>query len=344
MQHFPAYDWTLLSLPARYFNWRIRGNSLSWSFNNRGVLQNNYDLIIATSMTDLHGLFGFLPEMARTPSLLYFHENQFEYPLSENARDNVEPRLVPIYSALCATRVCFNSHYNFETFMLGLKQLLKKLPDHVPSDIENMIKSKSQILPVPIADNCFSTARENKKHFAIVWNHRWEYDKWPECFFSAMRILKDSGCHFKLHILGQQFDNIPDVFSDAASYFADEIIHWGRVDDEQAYRNVLRSAQAVVSTAIHDFQGIAVLEAVACGCIPVVPDRLAYRELFAEQYRYASCENDLPQQAEILANYLEKLYAKFQQKNLDSAPDISSLNWCKMTAEYNALFEQVLSG
>lgn len=35
-----------------------------------------------------------------------------------------------------------------------------------------------------------------------------------------------------------------------------------------------------------EFFGMAVMEAVRAGCSPFVPDRLAYRELFPEQYRY----------------------------------------------------------
>ena len=57
----PKHDWTVLSLPARYFSWRIRGNSLSWAFGERERLQQPYDLIIATSMVDLTSLRGFVP-------------------------------------------------------------------------------------------------------------------------------------------------------------------------------------------------------------------------------------------------------------------------------------------
>src|SRR5690554_445672 len=73
----PEHDWTVLSLPARYFSWRIRGNSLSWAFGERERLQQPYDLVIATSMVDLTSLRGLVPSLARTPCVVYFHENQF---------------------------------------------------------------------------------------------------------------------------------------------------------------------------------------------------------------------------------------------------------------------------
>ena len=49
---------------------------------------------------------------------------------------------------------------------------------------------------------------------------------------------------------------------------------------------MLCQGDVVVSTANHEFYGMAVLEAVRAGCRPLVPDRLAYRELFAPEFRY----------------------------------------------------------
>ena len=36
---FGDWDWTELSLPPRYFSWRIRGNPLIWSRNQRQALE-----------------------------------------------------------------------------------------------------------------------------------------------------------------------------------------------------------------------------------------------------------------------------------------------------------------
>ena len=42
----------------------------------------------------------------------------------------------------------------------------------------------------------------------------------------------------------------------------------------------------VLSTALHDFQGLAVLEACAAGCTPLLPDRLVYPEIFTDTFLY----------------------------------------------------------
>ncbi len=65
---FPEYDWTVLTLPPRFFSWRLRGNSMTWAFSERDVLIAGYGLLICTSMTDLSALKGMVPELAKIPT------------------------------------------------------------------------------------------------------------------------------------------------------------------------------------------------------------------------------------------------------------------------------------
>ena len=57
----------------------------------------------------------------------------------------------------------------------------------------------------------------------------------------------------------------------------------GYLNSKDEYHNVLADADFVVSTADHEFYGIAILEAAVYGCTPILPDRLSYPEIFHKQ-------------------------------------------------------------
>ena len=147
---FPEWQWEVLSLPPRHFSWRVRGNPLYWSLTERERLEQDYDLLIATSMTDLATLRGLVPSLSRPPSLLYFHENQFDYPQQSKQSSLLEAQMVSLYSALAADRLAFNSRYNRDSFLAGVDALLRKLPDRVPPGICELLAQKAYVLPVPI--------------------------------------------------------------------------------------------------------------------------------------------------------------------------------------------------
>ena len=58
------------------------------------------------------------------------------------------------------------------------------------------------------------------------------------------------------------------------------IRHWGYASSRNEYARIIQSADVVVSTALHEFYGVAVLESVFSGAFPLVPNRLSYPEIF----------------------------------------------------------------
>ena len=92
-REFDDIDWRALELPGRHFAWRIRGNPLSWL---DALPAEKPDRLLATSMVDLATLKGLHPNLADVPALLYFHENQFAYPLSDDQVRSVEPAMVQV--------------------------------------------------------------------------------------------------------------------------------------------------------------------------------------------------------------------------------------------------------
>ena len=298
LEMFPEHTWTQLVLPPRHFNWRIRGNSLQWALNEKDLLNQDYDLLIATSMVDLSSLRGFIPSIAQLPTLLYFHENQFVYPLGSKQRsNNVEPQLVPLYSALCADAIVFNSTYNRSTFLQGAKELLKKLPDQLSPELLERIE-KSEIIPVPLEEFSFepvTTAMlENSKQILdVVWNHRWEYDKGPKLLLSLTQAILTQRLPIRLHVVGQQFRSSPAEFKKIAALLEQHAAalaidqgSFGFVENRESYISLLRRCDVVLSTAEHDFQGLAIQEACTLRCTPLVPDALVYPEYIDSEFLY----------------------------------------------------------
>ena len=341
---FPEHDWTVLALPPRHFLWRVRGNSLSWAFGERDILVQPCDLVVATSMADLSALRGMVPSLAVVPTLVYFHENQFAYP-DRRAQSPNEPRVVSLYTALAADRILFNSEFNRQTFLNGVQEFLGNMPDRVPPEIPATIREKSAILPVPLEQAWYAanTLTPADAPLTIVWNHRWEYDKGPERLFAALMKLQQAGVDFRVHVIGQQFRDQPPVFAEMREQLAPHIASWGMIEGEEEYRRVLCKSHVVLSTALHEFQGLAVQEAVACGCVPLVPDRLAYPEFFGPEFRYPSIPDDPQAEGAALAKRLRQLAEQQQVGRLPGVPDLKHLSWEALQSHYAMEFTAVVA-
>ena len=280
------YQWTQVPLPDRHFYWRIRSNALTYAFQHP-QLHADYDLIVATSMVDLCNLRGLLPHLSAVPTLLYFHENQFVYPQRKANSNLINAQLTSIYSALVSDKLVFNSVYNRDTFFHGARRLLKNMPDGTPKDLLDALPERAVVTPVPIRDEFLKlTTDTNNQPVEILWNHRWEYDKQPEVFFSAIKKLLEADVDLRLHIVGQSFREVPECFTEFRESYPDCILTWG-FQTPTDYQQILARSDIVVSAALHDFQGLGMLEAIAAGCIPVAPSRMAYPEYIAKNFLYS---------------------------------------------------------
>ncbi len=328
IENFPEYNWEYLQLTPRFFSWRIRGNPLSFIHTNEEKLNQDYDLIIATSMVDLATICGLFPNLARCRKIVYFHENQFAYPQPPNTPMRLEPLMVNLYSALAADQVLFNTEFNRQSFFSGVFAFLKKMPDHTPVNFIESTQEKCQVLPVPL-QSITPKPQIEKIPNSIIWNHRWEYDKNPEQFFAALSLLKNRNLNFKLIVMGQQFRSTPDIFTKAKEEFAEIILCWGEQTRED-YKSWLAKGEFVISTAIHEFQGLAVMEAVQHGAIPIIPNRLSYPEIFPSEFLYTGDEVQI-------ANHIEQLFAAKQKP---VAPDMDRYTWDTLRGEYLQLIKK----
>jgi glycosyltransferase involved in cell wall biosynthesis len=321
----PEFDWHILALPPRFFQWRIRGNALTWL--QAPLLQESWDLLLVTSTVDLATLRGIHPHLAATPAILYMHENQFAYPDSGNQHSSAEPKMVNLYSAVAANTVLFNSDWNRRSFVEQAQAFLDKLPDGVPEGLLRGIVDKSCVLPVPVEDSLFAEERRciNRQCPHLLWNHRWEYDKGPDRLLLMLDALAARGRRFQISVVGEQFRKAPEAFRLIEQRHSERLVDFGFMASRQDYNRLLKQADVVVSTALHDFQGLAMLEAMASGCLALAPDRLAYPEYVPGNQLYPSYPDDPETEALGAADRLIEL---FENPPLPSFPDewrVSSL-------------------
>lgn len=142
------------------------------------------------------------------------------------------------------------------------------------------IQEKTDVLPPPVpAHRVNRPETPPAPPLTILWCHRWENDKNPEPFFKALLQLDEAGCQFKLVLAGEEFRTAPPVFAQACKRLGSHIIHTGYIPRREDYLAMLSGCDVVVSTAIQENFGIAVVEAILSGCQPLLPNRLAYPEL-----------------------------------------------------------------
>ncbi len=276
------HDWDVLTLPANKWKWRMRHGAVTFArqVNELFAAGQRWDVMFCSDMLNLAEFLGLVDAgLRQIPVVVYFHENQLTYPVRFESERDYQYVMTNFTTALAADYVWFNTGFHRSEFLSALRGFFKRMPDNQPTDLIDRIDAKSAVHPPGID----SFPRRDKQRVPgparILWVGRWEHDKNPEDFFQALKHLKEKGIDFRLSVLGEQFRDSPEVFARAKDYFAEHIDRWGYLQSRDEYRRVLCDADIVVSTANHEFFGIGIVEAIAAGACPILPDRLAYPEI-----------------------------------------------------------------
>ena len=209
----------------------------------------------------------------------------------------------------------------------------------MPEGLIETLRDKSRVIPVPIEDRLFADRRPlmNRACPHLLWNHRWEYDKGPDRLLKFLQVLDQRSMPFRLSVVGERFRSYPKAFDRIREQFGPCIEHWGFFENREDYDQLLRQADIVISTALHDFQGLSMLEAMASGCVPLAPDRLAYREYVPDLCRYESHQENAAMEAEVVADTLEQL---LEGQLLACPPE----DWraSSLAGDYHSLFQDLI--
>ena len=316
------HDWHLLTLPGRHWKWRMRHAAVEFTQQMKRLADagESFDAIVTTDMMNAAELKGLMvaacPEYCQLPLVVYFHENQFAYP-SQFGPDSPEHQrdqhfgFTNFLSALAADQVWFNSAYNQQSMLYHLENSSRRWPDYSPKAQVNQLLDKFSVEApgieqpaIDIADfqKQRSQRRESASRLRIVWAARWEHDKNPQLLLDSLRQLKKQTDHFEISVIGQQFRKAPSAFEAIKSEFEDHIRHWGFVPSREGYWRVLAESDVFVSTASHEFFGIAAAEAIAVGLHPLFPNDLAYPEMV--QRLLACAETSSPELSRVESDFL----------------------------------------
>ncbi|MGB1123570.1 MAG: tRNA-queuosine alpha-mannosyltransferase domain-containing protein [Phycisphaeraceae bacterium] len=338
----------VMALPGRHFKWRMRQAPVGFAnlLAGRSEQPPFYDALWCTSMLDLATLRGISREVQRLPAAVYFHENQLTYPTRYEGQRDLHFGLTNMTTALAAIESCqsvgdpcvwWNSAYNRDSFLDALNELIKTMPDEQPAFVVERIRRHSAVHYPGIDPVEKVPARDSNEPPLLLWAARWEYDKGPERFFEALELLDQRGIAFRLSVIGEQFAEAPTCFKHAQERFADRIVRWGYQQEKSAYEAALSEADIIVSTSTHEFFGLAVAEAVSAGCTPVLPNALAYPEVWAERAIYHD------QTAESVASAIEQaLQSDLNRDQMRGAAE--RLAWSHVAPQLDRAIETLVSG
>lgn len=281
------HRFTILGLPPHHWKWRMRHAAITFAdaVRARRRAGERWDRLVASSMLDLATFVGLVPELGALPSVVYFHENQLTYPVRREDPRDLHFAFTHLTTALAADAVWIASRYHRDELFAAVEALVARMPerrlDALPERLRRRVAVWPQgIEPFPAAE-VEETDRAVDGPLRIVWAARWEHDKDPETFFAALDRLIARGVDFRVDVLGESFREVPPVFAEARARLGARVGRWGFVPRDE-YRAALVEADVFVSTARHEFFGVAAAEACAAGCLPLLPRRLAYPELLEE--------------------------------------------------------------
>ncbi|MDC7225815.1 MAG: DUF3524 domain-containing protein [Spirochaetales bacterium] len=346
------HDITLVTLPARYWKWRMRGAALHFS----QIIENpsEYDLLFTSdlmSLSDLKMLWG----TDCPPTVVYFHENQLSYPLPDGEKMDYQFGFTDITTALAADKLLFNSYFHLNSFLDNMPGFIKKMPEYKPLWVVDKIRVKSSVLypgcNFPAGKLNFSKDSKSNKPPLILWNHRWEFDKCPDVFFKTLEIadteLKSVGFDtpFNIALLGESFQAMPKAFIKAKERWGDRILQYGYCDSKDDYLNWLKRSDITISTAIQENFGISVVEAIRYGSRPLLPDRLSYPELIPEAFTDSVIYSDYNELTEKLIIILKQLHECGNIAGLEESTGLSDsfthYSWQEQAPEYDELFRMI---
>ncbi|MFN7964407.1 MAG: DUF3524 domain-containing protein [Acidobacteriota bacterium] len=275
------HEWQVVSLPAQAWKWRMRLAGLTLG-QRLARLQPQPDAVVVSGLLDaMHLRQSAGPALQRCAWLIYWHENQFDYPRPPGKPLDRGFAVAHLASLLAADAHAFNSRSHRDAFIAAWRAHGSQLPREAQFSASRGWLRRVSVLPPGVDFEGFPAPgnRPVGTPPRVVWNHRWEEDKRPSAFAHTMSKLARKGHEFRLILLGPVNQVQPQPLIQLRSELSNQIERDQSARTRREYLQWLTRSDIAVTTAAQENFGYAVIEAMAAGAVPLMPRRLSYPQL-----------------------------------------------------------------
>jgi len=326
----------LMSFPGKKWERKVCNAGVDFADRiNREFWARDFDMIVTTDLMNLGDLKtlqrAYIQDM---PLVMLWHEHQLHWP-SEGLRSAGDYNLLManVTSALTANWNFFESDWSLESFFVKLRDLMS-------DQIYDLIRKKSSVLYMGVDLRSLDQYRIEKQYetSTIIFSHRLEPDKNPGEFFRALEVLKLENLDFKVIVTGQALGKTPPEVERGIEMLGDRVLHYGYVESYEEFCKLQWKANIAVSTALHEYFGLAVVENLYCQNWPILPNRLTYPSFLPKEYH----AEHLYENFDDLVNKLRwAITHVFELKKHDFRDEVAKYDWNIVRDEWDSAFRKV---
>src|SRR5262249_32134708 len=149
------HRWTLLKLPPRRIERRLTAAAHWFAEQLSRHWVGHVDLLFCSEALNLADLYRVMPNLARKPSVVYFHSNELPEPGVKSANPALD--YANLNTAAAATEIWFNSKYHVRAFLAGVSALVSANTEFAAQNPMPALPAKIRYMPPPVD---MSLARE----------------------------------------------------------------------------------------------------------------------------------------------------------------------------------------
>lgn len=288
MQHIPSINKVPVDGPRRSLKRSYIESGVKYvEWFRKAFYEREIDLLLMSESLNYLALYTMYREYFKAlPSIMFIHCTELDFnPLIRSQSS--------LWGELGAMTVVDRVHF-FSDFSKRIT--LQRAKEYLSDKQIDVIDKKSQVMPLPIELSALDSTDQVREHaiqpLHLLYNHRLDPDKGYLIFLKALDAIHEKGIEFRLYLCGQPSSSSRDpLVQKYLQRWGSKVLHYGLVTDRQRYKDILYDSDIVINTC-EEVMGISMIEAVYCGCWPVIFDDGALPDIFGTDcHKYKTTED-----------------------------------------------------